>query len=88
VHVEVHRTVEGLLVQVGTEEDEDSSGDVGNPGGVVITAPGGDSLEKAVPGEDVPDPLVVQGRQGELLEVVGALDAAGRLARRLDGRQE
>jgi hypothetical protein len=45
-------------------------------------------LEKTVPGEDRPDTLVVQGRQGDLLEVVGALDPAGRLARRLDGREE
>ena len=32
--------------------------------------------------------LVVHGRQGQLLQVVGALGTAGRLAGRLDGGQE
>ena len=42
----------------------------------------------SAPGRSAARLLVVVHRQADLLEVIGALNAAARLARRLHGRQE
>ena len=81
--------VDGALVQVGEQEEEGPPGDVGIPCvGVVEAAPREGLLEEAAPRERRPDIDVAVCGQGKLLEAIGALHAASRLARRLHGRQQ